>query len=142
MVTTQKIWSTQYEEEEKITPQMMFEAEMIVRAQTQNLVQGINTPIPTMFPDADGGEGVKGLSYYKNQKIVSWSYVSISAIWGGLSWQGRLCVTGRIFSVNGVDFWQKGYIGWIKHNREDCQHKQRGFLVKWGGLNGLGYIYD
>ena len=42
-------------EEEEITPQMMFEAGMMVRAQARNLIQGLNTPIPTMFPDGDGG---------------------------------------------------------------------------------------
>ena len=36
---------------------MMFEAEMMVIAQVQNLIQGLNTPIPTMFPDGDGGRG-------------------------------------------------------------------------------------
>ena len=46
-----------YEEEEQITPQMMFEAEMMVRAQAQNLIQGLNTPIPTMFLDRGGGGG-------------------------------------------------------------------------------------
>ena len=35
----------------------MFEAEMMVRAQAQNLIQGLNPPIPTMFPDGDGGRG-------------------------------------------------------------------------------------
>ena len=39
---------------------MMFEAEMMVRAQARNLIQGLNTPIPTMFPDGDGEEGVEG----------------------------------------------------------------------------------
>ena len=38
----------------------MFEAEMMVRAQAQNLIQGLNTPIPTMFPDGDGGGGGGG----------------------------------------------------------------------------------
>ena len=52
---------------------MMFEAEFIVRAQAQNLIQGLNTPIPTMFPDGDGGRGWRGVSYHKSQKIVSWS---------------------------------------------------------------------
>ena len=48
-----------YEEEEELTPQRMFEAEIMVRAQVQNLIQGLNTPIPTMFPDGDG-EGWRG----------------------------------------------------------------------------------
>ena len=62
-----------YEEEEEITPQMMFEAEIMVRAQAQNPIKGLNTPIPTMFPDGDGGRGWGWLSNYKSQKIVSWS---------------------------------------------------------------------
>ena len=48
-----------YEEEEEITRQMMFKAEMMVRAQAQNLIQGLNTPIPTMFPEGDGEEGAE-----------------------------------------------------------------------------------
>ena len=58
-----------YEEEEELTPQMMFEAEMMVRAQAQ----GLNTPIPTMLSGGDGGRGWRGVSYHKSQKIVSWS---------------------------------------------------------------------
>ena len=38
----------------------MFEAEMMVRAQAQNLIQGLNTPLQTMFPDWDGGGGGGG----------------------------------------------------------------------------------
>ena len=34
----------------------MLEAEMMVRAQDQSLIQGLNTQIPTMFPEG-GGEG-------------------------------------------------------------------------------------
>ena len=45
-----------YEEEEEITPQMMLQAEMMVRAEAQNLIQGLNTPIPTMFPEGEGAE--------------------------------------------------------------------------------------
>ena len=55
------------EEKEELSPQMIFEAEMMVRAQAKNLIQGLNPPIPTMFPDGDGGGG----SYHKSQKIVS-----------------------------------------------------------------------
>ena len=35
----------------------MLEAEMMVRAQAQSLIQGLNTQIPTMFPHGEGGEG-------------------------------------------------------------------------------------
>ena len=47
--------------------QLVWEAEMMVRAQAQNLIQGLNTPISTMFPN------VEGVSYHKSQKIVSLS---------------------------------------------------------------------
>ena len=44
---------------------MMLEAEMMVRAQAQNLIQGLKTPIPTMFPEGkhfcfQGGGGGGG----------------------------------------------------------------------------------
>ena len=45
-----------YEEEEEITPQMIVQAEMMVTAQAQNLIQGLNTPIPTVFPEGEGAE--------------------------------------------------------------------------------------
>ena len=46
-----------YEEEEEITPELMLEAELMVRAQAQSLIQGLNTQIPTKFPEEEGGEG-------------------------------------------------------------------------------------
>ena len=49
-----------YEEEEEITPEVMLEAEMMVRAQAQSLIQGLNTQIPTMFPHGEGAEGGGG----------------------------------------------------------------------------------
>ena len=57
-----------YEEQEEIIPEVMLEAEMMVRAQAQSLIQGLNTPIPTMFPHGEGadsdqsGESVMELS--------------------------------------------------------------------------------
>ena len=33
----------------------MLEAEMMVRAQAQSLIQGLNAKIPTMFPEGGGG---------------------------------------------------------------------------------------
>ena len=36
---------------------MMFEAEMMVRAQAQNLIQGLSTLIPTLFAHWGGGWG-------------------------------------------------------------------------------------
>ena len=62
-------------EEEEITPEIMLEAEMMVRAQTQSLIQGLNTPIPTMFPEGEG----RGLSQ-NNQKKVSWSEVKLFGV--------------------------------------------------------------
>ena len=35
----------------------MLEAEMMVRAQAQSLIQGLNTQIPTMFPEGERREG-------------------------------------------------------------------------------------
>ena len=49
-----------YEEEEEITPEVMLEAEIMVRAQAQSLIQGLNTQIPTKFPH--GEESVMELS--------------------------------------------------------------------------------
>ena len=56
---------------------MMFEAEMMVRAQAQNLIQGLNTPIPTMFPDGDWGEG-GDLSQESEDSVMELRYFCIS----------------------------------------------------------------
>ena len=34
----------------------MLQAVMMVRAEAQNLIQGLNTPIPTMLPEGEGAE--------------------------------------------------------------------------------------
>ena len=56
-----------YEKGEEITPQIMLEAEMMVRAQAQSLIQGLSTPFQQCFQ-----RGWRGLSQ-KNQKMVLWS---------------------------------------------------------------------
>ena len=37
----------------------MLEAEMMARAQAQSLIQGLSTPIPTMFLEGEGVEGAE-----------------------------------------------------------------------------------
>ena len=72
-----------YEEEGEITPQMMFEAEMMVRGQAQNLIQGLNTPIPTIFPDGDGGKGVEVAELSQESKD---SVMELSQYFCNLGW--------------------------------------------------------
>ena len=50
----------------------MLEAEMMVRAQAQSLIQGWNTQIPTLFPHGEGLRGERGL-IQTNLMQVSWS---------------------------------------------------------------------
>ena len=47
----------------------MLEAELMATAQAQSLIQGLNTQIPTMFPEGEGGRGL----IQNNQMKVSWS---------------------------------------------------------------------
>ena len=46
-----------YEEEEEITPQIMLEAEMMVRAQAQSLIQGLSTHSNNVSRGGEGGGG-------------------------------------------------------------------------------------
>ena len=66
---------------------MTLQAEMMVRAQAQNLIQGLNTPIPTMFPEGEGAESEQSEECHGVKSVF---------IWAGLSRQGRLYETGRI----------------------------------------------
>ena len=61
---------------------MMSEAEMMVRAQAQNLIQGLNTPIQTMFLDGDG-EGVEGTELSQESED---SVMELSQYFCNLGW--------------------------------------------------------
>ena len=88
-----------YEAEEEITPQMMLQAELMVRAQAQNLIQGLNTPIPTMFQ-----ESVMELSQnlFRVDCLGRVDYTKqgglheMGRIFREMGWQGRLYKMGRI----------------------------------------------
>ena len=89
---------------------MMLQAEMMVRAQAQNLIQGLNTPIPTMFPEGEGAESEQseddvmelsqnlfGVDYLGRVDYTKWGGLhEMGRIFGERGWQGRLYKMGRI----------------------------------------------
>ena len=51
----------------------MLEAEMMVRAQAQSLIQGLNTQIPTMFPHGEGLRGEGADSEQSDESVIKLS---------------------------------------------------------------------
>ena len=80
----------------------MLQAEMMVRAQAQNLILGLNTQISTMFPEGEGAdsEQSKDSVVELSQNLFGVDYLGRVDYtkWGGLH------ETGRIF----------GEMGWIR----------------------------
>ena len=53
----------------------MLEAEMMVRAQAQSLIQGWNTQIPTMFPHGEGANSEQCKCNGVKLKMQWWGFL-------------------------------------------------------------------